>query len=73
MNKIHNDRFFTYDIITNKTLSKQTAHLHGDYIFIIDGEGTFDNVPVRKGDFIMVTSNSDYKALGNLKYQKTTF
>ena len=73
VNRKHNDIYFTYDILTNATLSTQTAHLHGDYIFIIDGEGTFDKTPVRKGDFIMVTSSSEYEVFGNLTYQKTTF
>lgn len=73
LNRKHNNRFFTYDILTNNTGIEQTSHLHGDYIFIIDGEGSFNKTPVRKGDFIMVTSNYNYKVFGNLKYQKTTF
>lgn len=73
VNKKHNDRYFTYNIINNTTSTNQTAHLHGDYVFIIDGKGTFDKTPVIKGDFIMVTSNTEYQVLGTLKYQITTF
>lgn len=73
VNKIHRERYFSYDIISNTTLTKNEAHKHGDYIFILEGEGLFDKTPVRKGDFVMVSSNTKYKVYGNLKYQKTTF
>ncbi|AIO18625.1 Putative mannose-6-phosphate isomerase YvyI [Candidatus Izimaplasma bacterium HR1] len=73
VNKIHRDRYFTYDIIQNNTLTKEVSHKHGDYIFILEGEGLFDKVPVRIGDFLMVSSSTEYKIYGTLKYQKTTF
>lgn len=69
----HKDTYFTYDIITNSTLTTHTASLHGDYIFIIEGDGSFDKTPVRKGDFLMVPSTDSYTIFGNLKYQITTF
>lgn len=69
----HKETYFTYDILTNTTLSSHTASKHGDYIFVMEGEGHFDKTPVRKGDFIMVPSNNNYKVFGNLKYQKSTF
>jgi mannose-6-phosphate isomerase class I len=69
----HKDTYFNYDIITNQTLTRQTASKHGDYIFIIEGEGSFDKTPVRKGEFIMVPSLNDYTIFGNVTYQKTTF
>ncbi len=69
----HNDRFFSYEILSNTTLTKHTSAKHGDYVFIIEGEGHFDKTPVRKGDFLMVPSNNDYSVFGNLTYQKSTF
>ncbi len=69
----HRNTYFTFDILENKTLTNNLAHKHGDYIFIIEGQGTFDKKPVKKGDFLMVTSSSKYQVFGNLKYQKTTF
>lgn len=71
--KTHHNRYFNYEILTNQTLSKHTSSIHGDYIFIMEGEGVFDQIPVRKGDFLMVSSSVDYTVFGNLRYQKTTF
>ncbi len=73
VNRIHRNRYFNYDIINNTTLTSNESHKHGDYIYILDGEGLFDKTPVRKGDFIMVSSSCKYRVYGNLKYQKTTF
>ena len=69
----HNDRFFNYNVIEVKTESVVKSSPHGDYIFIIEGMATFDNIPLNKGDFIMVSANSSYKISGNVKYQVTTF
>jgi len=69
----HNNRYFNYDIITNNKKVKQLSHTHGDYIFIIDGEGMFDDLPVKKGDFLMIPSDTSYVVNGHLYYQKTTF
>lgn len=73
VNRTHNNRYFEYEILENKEIHSTTAHIHGDYIFIIDGEGTFDSVDVKKGDFLMVSSSSEYTISGTITYQKTTF
>ncbi len=67
------NKYFKYDILDNSTLSKQTADKHGDYIYILEGNGLFDKTPVKKGDFLMVSAHSRYSIYGSLKYQKTTF
>ena len=66
------NRYFKYDIIDHTDKSDIISHQYGDYIFIIDGEGSFNDVPVQKGTFLMVTSNSRYTVTGSLKYQITT-
>lgn len=73
VNRIHRNRYFTYDILDNKTLTSHKAHKYGDYLFIIEGTGIINKTEVFKGDFLMVTSEDDYKVFGNIKYQKTTF
>jgi mannose-6-phosphate isomerase len=47
------------------------ADQHGDYIFIVDGKGMFNDTPVQKGDFIMVTSFDSYQVVGKLTFQRT--
>lgn len=69
----HKNTFFNYDLVQNTTLSSYRSSKHGDYIFIIEGEGSFNKTPVRKGDFLMVSANSDYSVFGNIYFQKTTF
>lgn len=73
VSRTHKNRFFNYDLITNKITSTNTSSKHGDYIFIIEGTGTFNGVNVKKGDFLMVSSNQEYKVEGNLHYQISTF
>ena len=69
----HNNRHFNYELKTNQELTTHSSHRHGDYIFIIEGEGFFDDLPVKKGEFIMVPSNTKYTVQGSLLYQRTTF
>lgn len=69
----HINNHFNYEILTNTTLKSIKAHHHGDYIFIMEGQGSFNKTPVKKGDFLMVTAATDYQVFGNMQYQKTTF
>ncbi|MDD4824112.1 MAG: class I mannose-6-phosphate isomerase [Acholeplasmataceae bacterium] len=64
---VHNDKFFTFDIIENdeKTI---IADIYGDYIYIIEGSGYANQERIESGDFIMATSNSQYKLIGQIKY-----
>lgn len=64
---MHNDEFFTFNIVKNNEM-KITADTYGDYIYIIEGNGFANNEKINKGDFFMVTSNSQYKLIGSLKY-----
>jgi len=69
----HKNTYFNYEILENSTLSTYKSSRYGDYIFIIEGNGSFNRTPVQKGDFIMIPSNKEYKVYGNIKFQKTTF
>lgn len=64
---VHNDDFFTFDIIENNEMTI-TADIYGDYIYIIEGNGFANQEEIKTGDFIIVTSNSQYKLTGQLKY-----
>ena len=62
---------FDYQILENTGTSKQTSHTYGDYIFILEGSATFNDVSVKKGDFIIVTAKDSYSIEGNIKYFKS--
>ena len=69
----HINTFFDYKILDNSDTTKYTASKHGDFIFIIDGLGYFNDTEVQRGEFLMVPSGFEYKVSGTIKYQKTTF
>lgn len=61
-------QLFDFDIYNNIDITNRTSNKYGDYIFIIEGKGYFNTEPVKKGDFIFVSSKTDYKITGSLKY-----
>jgi len=65
------NKHFTFDIVHNFTQNYKTASPHGDFIFIIEGEGLFNETPVKKGDFVFISSNHPYTINGKFLYQKT--
>ncbi len=69
----HNNKYFDYLILHNQTETVYHSHLHGDYIVVLEGLGEINNQPIKKGDFLMVSSNYKYTLKGNLKIQKTWF
>lgn len=69
----HDNTYFDYDIKTITGTFNKTAHVHGDYIAVIEGSGLINDLPLKKGDFLMVSSNDTYDILGNLKIQITNF
>ena len=71
--KTHINKYFEFEIINNKDNTLYTSHIHGDYLAVLDGNGKINEYDIRKGDFLMVSSNSDYELLGNLTFQKTNF
>lgn len=69
----HENQYFIVDSLTNINKTKLSSNQHGDYIFILEGEGLFDDISVSSGDFIMVTADSEYTVEGDLKYKKIVF
>lgn len=69
----HNNRYFHYNFFDNDAKTPHQADRHGDYIFVLDGTGRFDDVDVKAGDFIMVSANATYETEGQFRYQLTTF
>jgi len=64
----HKNNHFTFEIINNIGVSSTKAHQFGDYISILEGEGSLGNYRVKVGDFFIVSSNFEYNIEGNLKY-----
>jgi mannose-6-phosphate isomerase len=62
----HNDKYFSFNIIdvNDKCLK---ADNFGDYIYIVDGIGTVGDEHISKGDFLVITSNSNYTINGRMK------
>lgn len=69
----HNNEFFNYDLIEIHEEEKYLAHKHGDYIVILEGEGMINKMVCKAGDFIMISSETEYKLYGKLKMQRTWF
>lgn len=67
------DTYFKYAL--EEVDSKMTfqADQYGDYIFIISGKGHFNDVSVKAGDFLMISSLDTYHVIGDLTFQKTQF
>lgn len=59
---------FDFEILKQDLTSSRLADIYGDYIFVLEGEGYFDDVKVKKGDFIFVTSKAQYEVRGHLQY-----
>ena len=69
----HNNKYFDYEIIEIHNNTSFISHLHGDYLAILEGHGTINDLTIKKGDFLMVTSNESYNIDGNIKLQRTRF
>ncbi|MDT8336574.1 MAG: type I phosphomannose isomerase catalytic subunit [Candidatus Izemoplasmatales bacterium] len=62
----HDYKYFSFNVIYT-TSETTTADLHGDYIYVIEGNGMINNEKIKKGDFLMVTSLSHYAFDSQLK------
>ena len=71
--KNHNNKYFDYSIFTNNGKKIYTSHIHGDYLVILKGTGMINDYQLKKGDFLMISSNFEYTIEGNLQIQKTWF
>ena len=59
---------FSFEILINKQASKRKSNIFGDYIYVVSGRGSIDSINIKDGDFIMVSSNQEYKLSGQLTY-----
>lgn len=62
----HSDKYFSFKII-NVNNGRFKSDVFGDFLYIIDGDGAVEKEQVSKGDFLVITSNSDYLVHGNMK------
>lgn len=65
------NRIFTSEVVENNDMTFLNSHIYGDYLTILDGEGLIGEYIVKKGDFLMVTSDSEYTIRGEIKYHKS--
>jgi len=59
---------FDFLIVSNKFSLSHTSDLYGDYLFIIEGNGEIDDIKIKSGDFLMITSSTKYTMTGDFKY-----
>jgi len=70
--RIHQNKYFTFEIKENNGRKKFMSNIYGDYISVIKGEGYIGNHYVKNGDFLMISSNSEYAIEGNVNYHIST-
>lgn len=63
-------KLFDYHILNHHQSTNNQAHLYGDYLFILDGAGSINDISINKGDFLMVSSKDPYTLSGQIKYAK---
>jgi hypothetical protein len=64
----HIDRYFTFEVKVNHKENHFKADKYGDYISILEGNGNIDDLEVKAGDFIMVSSLHEYVIKGKIKF-----
>jgi mannose-6-phosphate isomerase len=69
--KEHQNKYFTFEVIDNTGSHSSLADQYGDYISILEGEGYLGNFKVHAGEFYMVSSKSDYRIEGKMKYHRS--
>jgi len=57
-------------VITNLEEKQYKADKYGDYYFIINGNAQINDITVKMGDFIFISSEQEYNIKGNLKVAK---
>lgn len=60
------NNLFSFEVLEFKN-DIRVSHLYGDYIYVIDGFGYFNNVEISKGEFVIVTSRYKFSIKGDLK------
>ncbi|MCK5388492.1 MAG: mannose-6-phosphate isomerase [Candidatus Izimaplasma sp.] len=71
--RTHNNKYFDYIVSSIFKKKSFISHPHGDYIVVLEGIGKINKLPIKRGDFLMVSSNFTYILEGNFKIQTTWF
>lgn len=61
-----NDKF-TFNILKITKEISIKSHKYGDYAYVIEGNGSINNINISKGEFFIVTAKSYCKIIGKLK------
>jgi mannose-6-phosphate isomerase len=64
----NDNNLFKFKILETKKKKKMISHLYGDYIYFIEGDGYLDEIKIKKGDFVVITSKSKYTIEGVFKF-----
>lgn len=59
---------FDFTVDTLEGSKHVTSDQYGDYIFIMDGIGSVNSLPLKKGDFVFISANEPYDISGTMKY-----
>jgi mannose-6-phosphate isomerase class I len=59
--------YFDLEFVEIQDNSSIQSDRYGDYIVILEGEGTLDEIPLKAYQFYMITAHTDYTIKGNLK------
>lgn len=70
LERVHNQKYFDYEIIKNTGKFKYQAHRYGDYFYLISGKGVINQELVEAGDFFMVSSFDDYMFDGDFSFAR---
>ena len=58
--------FFIFEI-HDRDNSQHTAHQYGDFMYIIEGYASINEIQVQQGDFLFIPSNTKYQIKGSIK------
>jgi mannose-6-phosphate isomerase len=61
---------FDFNIYEHLNQSDHQADVYGDYIFVLEGSGKINDIEIKKGDFLMVSSKDNYQIIGEMKFVK---
>lgn len=59
---------FDFKISNQEGYTLDTADLYGDYLFILEGHGKINDLAVNQGDFVFISSKTEYYMDGDFKY-----
>jgi len=64
--------YFTLEHLTLDQEVTCVAHQYGDYLYVVNGNGTINDHPLRTYEFVFVSSREKYQIKGHLELLKST-